>query len=75
VLEFNALFKYIEGRSNNMAAQTFLTLKLNFIEPFVVVFNDLVNSESELLSIRQRFSQRKETNHERHPHRCITVNK
>jgi hypothetical protein len=48
VLDFKALFKYIEGRSSNVAAQQFCIRKLNFIEPSVVVPNAVVNSESEL---------------------------
>jgi hypothetical protein len=68
VLDFKALFKYIEGRPNNqfskrraniMAAQKFRTWKLYFIEPSVVAPNAVVNSESELSSIRQRFLTKK----------------
>ena len=68
VLDFKALFKYIEGRSNdqfskrranNMAAQKFRTRKLHFIEPSVAVSNGAVNFESELSSIRQRFLTKK----------------
>ena len=42
-----------------MAAQKFRTWKLNFIELSVVVPNAVVNFESELSSIRQRFLTKK----------------
>ena len=59
MIDFKALFKYIEGRPNNMAAQKSRTQKSNFIEPSVVVSNAVVNFESELSSIRQRFLTKK----------------
>ncbi len=62
---FSSILKVVQitnsqrGGLNIMAAQKFRTWKLYFIEPSVVAPNAVVNSESELSSIRQRFLTKK----------------